>query len=706
MPSLSPPSSAFLPLPPVPSGPPSQPSPRSLRSPQSPALPARGHRPAWARLLPALACAALAACGGGGGGGAPETATTDASALSTARQGEVLAYVKGKLAARGPQGDLATADAPVWLTATTTASGSVSATGTVVQEAGVDEEDLIKTDGTRILTLEPVAPWGVNVDSAVATRFARLAVHSRDAAGRTQELGALDLTAPPATWTLTRGLLYAPAHQRAAVLAESAYNSVALPVCPVGAEVCTQVLMPYVPTQPRVQVRLLDTRQPAQLVPAQSLEIDGRLVGTRQVGNLVYVVASHAPRLPYDVLPASATAAERQAALDQLQVADVLPRIRVNGGAATPLVTETDCWVQPANTSTQVAVTTVTTIDLATADFARSSRCFVGGSEALYLSATSLVLATTRSGYQTLGNGRISFAPETRTDLHKFALSGNGVAYRASGSVDGHLGWDREKAPYRISEHNGDLRVLSFTGSTGWFTIQDAAATTASPATLTVLREGANATLQTVATLPNSRRPGAIGKPGEQVYGVRFLGDRAYVVTFRQTDPLYVLDLSNPADPLVAGALEVPGFSDWLFPLDNGLLFGVGKDADANGRQLGLKLALFDVRNPAAPALLDSRTLGARGSTSALDVSSHGLALKVDGNRTRLSLPTLLTTGDYTGTTLQLQRIEVDSAARSLAFKPAIALGEGWADLSSTRTLLLGDTVHLLRAGKLSSFDW
>lgn len=648
-----------------------------------------------------VAAALLAACGGGGSGAGTPPPVQNEAAIATARSGELVPYVRARLQARGPQGQAAAeADAPAWLQTTVSAGGNVSRSGTVVQEPGVDEEDLIKTDGARLYALQPQMSTG-----QPGSAYARLDVYAPNAAGRPQPLGGTTLTSADGAWMVTRGLLIADDLPRLAVVAESTTGPLGSP-CPPGAA-CLAALLPYVPQRPRLHVHLLDAGQPATLPAPERLEIDGRLIGSRQVGRMLYLVASHVPQLAFDQLPASASAAERQAALDRLTVADLLPRIRVNGGPAQPLVAETDCWLQPANASKQVAVTTITAIDLGSPTWARSSRCFVGGTEALYLSPASLYLATTRQDVQTLANGRLAFAPEMRTDLHKFAIAGSSIAYRGSGSVSGHLGWDRERAPYRMSEHQGDLRVLTYTGTLGWVSAADAGSVAPSPATLTVLREAADAMLQTVATLPNRQRPAPIGKPGEQVYAVRFAGDRAYVVTFRQVDPLYVLDLSNPADPRTAGELQVPGFSDWLYPLDGGLLFGVGKDANERGEVLGVKVALFDVRDAANPALLDSRRYGGRGSVTALDYSAHGLALQVSGATTRLALPMLLTASDGVGLPQQqLQRFEVDRNVRSLTDKPAIALGSGWADISGTRGLLLGNQLHLLHDGGLQTWDW
>ena len=115
---------------------------------------------------------------------------------------------------------------------------------------------------------------------------------------------------------------------------------------------------------------------------------------------------------------------------------------------------------------------------------------------------------------------------------------------------------------------------------------------------------------------------GGLGR-GERIYAVRFLGDTGYVVTFRQVDPLYTLDLADPARPVVRGELKIPGYSAYLHPVGDDLLLGVGQNATGAGEVTGLQLSLFDVSDLARPARLAQVDLGSRYSGSEAEWDHH-----------------------------------------------------------------------------------
>ena len=120
---------------------------------------------------------------------------------------------------------------------------------------------------------------------------------------------------------------------------------------------------------------------------------------------------------------------------------------------------------------------------------------------------------------------------------------------------------------------------------------------------------------------------GGLGR-GETIHSVRFLGDRAYVVTFRQTDPLYTIDLSDPTAPRVAGELKITGYSAYLHPLDGERLLGIGQEATAQGQVTGMQVSVFDVSDPAAPSRLSQVVLPGAGTEAEWD---HHAVLVHDG---------------------------------------------------------------------------
>jgi uncharacterized secreted protein with C-terminal beta-propeller domain len=181
-----------------------------------------------------------------------------------------------------------------------------------------------------------------------------------------------------------------------------------------------------------------------------------------------------------------------------------------------------------------------------------------------------------------------------RTQLFKFAIAGAAKPrYVAAGEVPGWL-----LNQYSMSEWDGRLRV----------------ATTADDASSVYVLE------QRGGGLVEAGHVGGLGK-GEKIHSVRFIGTAGYVVTFRQTDPLYTLDLSDPSAPKAVGELKITGYSAYLHPAGDGRLIGVGQEANEKGRVQGLQVSLFDVRNPAAPARLSQFQVP--GTSSAAEWDPH-----------------------------------------------------------------------------------
>jgi len=178
----------------------------------------------------------------------------------------------------------------------------------------------------------------------------------------------------------------------------------------------------------------------------------------------------------------------------------------------------------------------------------------------------------------------------------------------ATGTVPGYL-----LNQFSLSEFDGYLRVATTSRPIWWGNGPPSAFS--SSAVTVLARSGAR-------LIPVGRVSG-LGA-GQQIYSVRFVDDTGYVVTFRQVDPLYTIDLRNPAAPRVAGQLELAGYSAYLQPLSPGLLLGIGQDVGQGNEPSGSQLELFDVSDPAAARLVAKVTLGA-GSSSEVQYDHHAL---------------------------------------------------------------------------------
>ncbi len=474
--------------------------------------------------------------------------------------------------------------------------------GTNVQEEGVDEPDLVKTNGRQAFVV-------------IGDRLRALDVRTRP-----RLLGTLRLAGGGVSELLLHG-------DRLLVLSRVAVLPV--PGGPAG------IRAPFVPM--RSVVTEIDVGDPARMRVVRTLELDGAHLAARLVGRSVRIVLSASLgigiRFERPATPGAgdaARAAARNAAI--VRAADArnwLPSytLRARGKAARtgPLVQCRDIRRPPIFAG--FGLVTVLTFDIERGLVPLDSDAVVSDGRIVYASRSRLYVATERRDRRAV-DGRPP-SGGVRTQIHAFDIaSSTRTQYRGSGSVAGVL-----LSQWSLSEHRGILRVASTDVPLWWGGPQ-----VDSETFVTTLDERGD-------TLEQVGRVGGLGR-GERVYAVRFSGDTGYVVTFRQVDPLYTLDLSAPARPAVRGELKIRGYSSYLHPVGGSLLLGIGQDATDEGRVLGVQASLFDVSDLRRPRRLDALQLGT--SWSAAEGDHHAFLWWA---RSRLAVIPLATAGDrpFTG---------------------------------------------------------
>lgn len=468
------------------------------------------------------------------------------------------------------------------------------------QEAGVDEPDLAKTDGTVLVALRQTT------DTLEVTSVS----------GAPGLLGSLALTNDVnATGLFLVG--------KDVVVLGSAVSSSTSPPVPqspptgvTGASGGASAgVVPVMSTPPDTEVAVVDISNPAQPTLTRSFAIQGDEVDARLIGGVVEVVVSSGPTVPM-VVPASGGAADSAAALaaNRLAVEQSTPSQWLPSVTSEPSGTTTTAPCSSAMHTTDASgLDTIGVVPIdPSSDQPGPEATVVGDAGAVYASTSKLYVAfPTASGSAPSGDTVPVSPSEESTTVDAFDLSNpEAPSYLGSGVVPGTL-----LGQYAMSEYQGDLRVASTVGTPTPAPQDGSAPSTPSDNRVTVLapRSGALATVGTITGLGT----------GEQIYAVRFEGPLGFVVTFHQTDPLFVLDLSDPAHPALAGQLPLTGYSSFLQPLGNGMLLGVGQGVDSNLRTDGLQVSLFDVSNPAAPALLDKDVVA--GATSSAEQDPHAL---------------------------------------------------------------------------------
>jgi uncharacterized secreted protein with C-terminal beta-propeller domain len=323
----------------------------------------------------------------------------------------------------------------------------------------------------------------------------------------------------------------------------------------------------------------VDVSDPAKPTVLRTEDVDGYIVDARLTGRTARVVVASSPEAVYG--PPEVRA----------QPAGWLPTRTVENARTGHSVTRrVGCGkVRRPSVFSGAGVLTVYTVDTTKGLPAVDVDAIFTSGDTVYASPSSLYVATHRWE-----------AERANTSIHRFDISDpDRTSYVASGMVPGSL-----LNQFSLSEDKGVLRAASTVG----------------------FGPEAESTVTTLETrdghLVRRGQVGGLGR-GERIYAVRFIGDVGYVVTFRQTDPLYTVDLSDPANPRVRGELKIPGYSAYLHPVGDELLLGVGQEATDDGRVQGLQLSLFDVSDLARPVRLQKAQLGERWSSSAVEWDHH-----------------------------------------------------------------------------------
>ena len=455
-----------------------------------------------------------------------------------------------------------------------------SSAGTNVQVAGIDEGDIVKTDGSYIYIARGREVIVVRADGAATHRVATLDLSAKTTP---DEL----LAGPVMDMMIDKTTLVVLSHAMTGDIGNWSKAG--------GSSMTLQATT--------LKATFFDIADPTNPKQLSQLTQSGAYLQSRLSDGVLYLVSSYWVNGGGVVMTEPGT---------------FVPC--VDAGSGPVPVAPSDVYPMPYVQSPAYSV--VTAIDVATRQVL-GEQAVLGYAGTIYMSEANLYLTSGQWFYP--GDGSSPTAKVTipgykgqfqgaQTNLVRIGLHGGRLSVDAEGAVAGDL-----VNQFALDESDGYLRV-----ATTWQGTEDN--NWASYASLWVL----DPKLKVVGSIPQLVK-------GESIQSVRFVGSVGYVVTYLQRDPLFAIDLSKPTKPEVRGALKIPGFSTYLHPFTDGLLLGVGVNTDDQGNQLkdGVKLSMFDVRDPYNVRELATSPVAA----SYTEVSGNHKAAFVDSERGLVGLP-------------------------------------------------------------------
>ena len=543
------------------------------------------------------------------------------------------------------------------------ATGGRDFAGTNNQTTGVDEGDRVKTDGSNLFVL---ADDGVDVITAwPPNELAKVAHVSTPGTAQALFLsgGRLTVVSQEYRW----------ATPQLSSLVQSSDGLVAGSLA---------VRCWYGFGQPQVVVTVIDVSNAAAPIVLETTRIDGTFIDGRDINGRISIVTQSNVDMPWPTLVSEGgtsfyeTREAYRARLEASWSVDILPGWTTDAGGAT----NTGSLVVPGRTHVPVDPTSGSMFSISTFDVRNevtgpdTTASVAGVAGRVYASPGSLYVYATESG-----NWWDPTDSQTTTNIYRFDLEAAGTPLVAMGAVPGvalnQFSFDEDAT--------GFLRVATTTWDVG------------GSGNHVFVLEADDGNLETVGSVQDLA-------PGERIFSVRFVGDRGYVSTFREIDPLFVIDLADPTAPTVRGELKVPGFSSYLHPLDTTHLLGIGRDVDADtGAVLGLQLSLFDVSDASRPERTAVYTFAGDAWDSWSAAQWDHRAVSWFGERGVLALP--IQEGGWSASSNSLAVFRIAVGATDSIARAATIVHETHVE----RSVRIGNFVYSIAAGdvQVHSFD-
>ncbi|MFC4323422.1 beta-propeller domain-containing protein [Litchfieldia salsa] len=338
---------------------------------------------------------------------------------------------------------------------------------------------------------------------------------------------------------------------------------------------------------------LSDKKDPKQI---RDVEIEGSYITSRRIGEHIYLVSNHSPDI---------WTYEKEAEME------LRPRYSDSAGSEDGIdkvVNYEDIQYFPSSPETNYTVIAAFSLEEPIKE--ASLTTYLGSGHQLYMSKDNLYLAVADySGYVGI-RAEDNFSPNT--NIYKFSIDKDTVTFQSTTEVEGTI-----LNQFSMDEYKGHFRVVTTKGDT-WDEVRP------SSNNLYIYDEQ----LKQLGELKDLAR-------GERIYSARFMQERIYVVTFKQVDPLFVIDASDPKKPSVLGELKIPGFSNYLHPYDENHIIGFGHDTKVVPSKQpgeeplvltqGVKISLFDVSDVSSPKEKFTEIIGGRGTYSPIDYDHKAL---------------------------------------------------------------------------------